>query len=96
MLGRTQYNRQVDVTDAVMQQVSRQPLLVPRKHPVWQRWTIAASVAVMLTVGSVAFFASKPTDSHITAVITDVYGYAYSSDDVTICDEMALADYLFD
>ena len=96
LMGRTTYYRPVNVTDAVMQQVERQPLLVPHKKTVWQRWTVAASVAVLLSAGSVAFFSSKPTDTSINAIFTDVYEYSYSTDnDATICDEMAMAEWLF-
>ncbi|MBQ7711305.1 MAG: hypothetical protein IJT39_05700 [Bacteroidales bacterium] len=93
LMGRTTYDRPVNVTDAVMQQVERQPLLVPRKHPLWQRWTVAASVAVLLSAGTVAFFTSKPSDSSIDAIFTDVYEYSYNTDDATICDEMAMASF---
>ena len=94
-MGHTNYGRTVDVTDAVMQRVSKQPLLVPRRHSVWQRWTVAASVAVLLSAGTVAFFSSKPSDSSINAIFTDVYDYSYNTDNATICDEMAMAS-LFD
>ena len=96
LLGRTEYGPTVDVTDTVMQQVSKQPLLVPRKHSVWQRWTVAASVAVLLSAGTVAFFSSQPTDSSISEIFSDVYDYSYNSDDATICDEMAMASFWFE
>ncbi len=96
LIGRTTYDRPVNVTDAVMQQVERRPLLVPRRKTVWQRWTVAASVAVLLSAGTVAFFSSKPSDTSISAIFTDVYDYSYSTDNATICDEMAMASFLFE
>lgn len=95
LIGRTTYSRTVCVTDAVMQQVSRQPILVSNKHHIWQRWTVAASVALLLGVGSALFFSSSPSDSHINAILFDIYDYD-NCDDVNICDEMAMASLLFE
>lgn len=96
LLQRTSYQSDVHVTDAVMQRVAKQPLLVPRPHSMWQRWTVAASVAVLLSVGSVAYFTSRPSDSNINTIFADVYGDAdYYGDEGTICDEMAMAGWLF-
>lgn len=98
LLRHTSYHRKVDVTDAVMQEVSRQPLLMPQSRRIsWQRWTVAASVALLLSVGVAAFFIGKPSNANIIATFNDVYNDNYlSSSDATICDEMAMASFLFE
>lgn len=97
LIRRTSYHNNVDVTDVVMQRVSRQPILTPRTRPLWQRWTVAASVAVLLSAGVAAFFIGRPSNANIVAAFNDVYSDSYfASSDATICDEMAMATFLFE
>ncbi|KWW31021.1 MAG: hypothetical protein AUK63_704 [bacterium P3] len=97
LIRRMQYDGQVDVADTVMQQVIRLPLLSPQPQRAIRRRVAAACLAVLLTAGTVAYLTSRTDNDCINSIVSSVYEYAYfNGEGAPICDEMAMANYVFE
>ncbi len=72
------YPGQVDVTDAVMQQVRQRPILAPSRKTVrWKQisWGIAACVVLFVAINITTLFTKEYNVSQIGNSIVELYDY---------------------
>lgn len=73
------YPHDIDVTDAVMAQVSKTPLLVAKPEPRFKVShlvaTVAACVAIVLTINITALYTHDYNEQSIGNMIAEVYNY---------------------
>ncbi|MBP9991279.1 MAG: hypothetical protein KBT45_07630 [Bacteroidales bacterium] len=96
-MRKMEYPVQVDVVDAVMEQVSKQPILVPaRKHRIWV--IAAACIAALLLVNVSLYLFRGYNEESVGTVLADVYDYNtnYGLDDQAAYQQMDVAMCLFD
>lgn len=97
LLRDMRYSGQVDVTEAVMQQIEKQPLLVTHTPSHWRRWTAAACGAALLAAGTLTFRQFHSTDSNTSDLFCNLYeSDNYGTNHTPICNEMAMANYIFE
>lgn len=97
------YENPIDVTDRVMEQVSRTPLLVPSAPTVKRRifryvGAVAASVLVLLAVNFAWVNFRHYDDNQINTLFAEVYDYnlGFDPSSSATCNEMDVATFLLD
>ena len=96
-MRKMEYPVQVDVVDAVMEQVSKQPLLAPA--PKRRVWVIAAACLAALLLVNVSLYLFRGyNEESVGTVLADVYDYNtnYGLDDQAAYQQMDVAMCLFE